>query len=956
MELSLGKEHSDRFGTGSGQTAWAALDTRMPAVPSASAAVNSKKPIRFLETNMTNNSHSSSRRYGFSAIAPSFLACILLWMGMATAHAEAARNDVLRATLENGLRVVIVRNTLAPVVATAVNYLVGADETPAGFPGMAHAQEHMMFRGNPGLSADQLANIGSVMGGNFNADTRQRVTQYFFTVPAEDLDVALHIEALRMRGVLDSEKDWSQERGAIEQEVAQDLSDPRYVLFTKLRAALFDGTPYAHDALGTRASFDQTTGAMLKAFHDRWYGPNNAILIVVGDLDPAATLATVKQLFGVIPARKLGKRPEVRLQPVKAQALHLDTDLPYQMQVTTLRMPGLDDPDYAAANVLADVLSSQRGALYQLVAQGKALGADFAFSPLPRAGLGYATVVFPDGGNAAALQQEVRAILTRIAHDGVPADLVAAAKLQERRQAEFEKNSIQGLATVWSEAVAVEGLSSPEEDLARIDRVSVADVNRAARKYLVLDHAVTALLTPRESGKPVATRGFGGQENIALGEAKATTLPKWADAALHRLRVPESRVHPVVSKLPNGVTLIVQPEDVSDTVSVVGHIKNNPQMEAAKNQEGVARVLDQLFQYGTEKLDRLALARALDDIGAAESAGTDFGVETLAGNFDRAVGLLAQNELHPALPEHAFEIVRRQSAQAVAGELKSPGYLAGRALRVALFPKSDPTLREAQPQTIDALTLADVHAYYKKVFRPDLTTIVVIGKVTPEQAREVIERHFGAWTATGPKPHTTLPAVSLNGPAKTAVPDASRVQDAATLAETLTLTRSDPDYYALQLGNSVLGGSFYASRLTRDLRKDKGLVYYIGSRFDVGKARGVYSVQYGCDPQNVALVQDSVVRELQAMQHTPVTADELQRVKALLLRQIPLNEASVDDIAGGLIERSKLDLPLDEPTIAARHYLSLSASDIQAAFAKWVRPADLARVSLGPAPELKVSN
>src|ERR1700727_378452 len=190
---------------------------------------------------------------------------------------------VLRATLPNGLRVIIVRNTLAPVVATSINYLVGSDEAPAGFPGTAHAQEHMMFRGSPGLTADQLADIGSVMGGNFNANTRESLTQYLFTVPAEDLDVALHIEAARMQDVLDRQADWDVERGAIEQEVAQDLSNPIYVLYVKLRAALFAGTPYEHDALGTRPSFDKTTGAMLKNFHDAWYAPNNAILIVVGD-------------------------------------------------------------------------------------------------------------------------------------------------------------------------------------------------------------------------------------------------------------------------------------------------------------------------------------------------------------------------------------------------------------------------------------------------------------------------------------------------------------------------------------------------------------------------------------------------------------------------------------------------------------------------------------------------
>ena len=151
-----------------------------------------------------------------------------------------------------------------------------------------------MFRGSPGLTADQLANIGSVMGGNFNANTRESLTQYLYTVPAEDLDVALHIEAVRMQGVLDSQQEWNQERGAIEQEVAQDLSSPGYVLYSKLRGLVFAGTPYEHDALGTRPSFEKTTAAMLKSFHDTWYAPNNAILVVVGDLEPQQALTKVR--------------------------------------------------------------------------------------------------------------------------------------------------------------------------------------------------------------------------------------------------------------------------------------------------------------------------------------------------------------------------------------------------------------------------------------------------------------------------------------------------------------------------------------------------------------------------------------------------------------------------------------------------------------------------------------
>jgi zinc protease len=872
--------------------------------------------------------------------------------GSANSSASASREPgVVRATLKNGLRVIIVRDTLAPVVATAVNYLVGSDEAPAGFPGTAHAQEHMMFRGSPGLSADQLANIGSIMGGNFNANTRESLTQYLYTVPAEDVDVALHIEAARMQGVLDSEEGWNQERGAIEQEVAQDLSNPSYVLYEKLRATLFAGTPYEHSALGTRPSFDKTTAAMLKGFHDAWYAPNNAILIIVGDLDPQATLVEVKQLFGEIAPKKLPTRPTIALSPVQASSFSMDTDRPNATQIIAMRMAGLDSKDFPALEVLSDVLNSHRFDLYGLVPAGKAIDAGFALDPLAHAGLGYTIVSFPAGGDAKAVESDVRAVLGRIARDGMPADLVEAAKTQERRQAEFQKNSIADLASVWSEAVALYGLHSPDDDLVRIEKVTVADVNRVARKYLDLDHAVSAVMIPHGSGGPsAASGGYGGQETISLGEAKPTDLPDWADTALTRLSVPPSTLHPVVSILPNGLTLIVQPEDVSDTVTVYGHIRNRPETETPPGQEGVDQVLDPLFAYGTEHLDRLAFQQALDEIGANESAGTDFSIEVLSKDFDRGVALLADNELHPALPQHAMEIIREQTAQTVGARNQGPSFLTIHALRGALFPATDPSLRYSTPETIRTLTLDNVRSYYHSVFRPDLATIVVIGKIAPEQARATIEKYFAAWTAEGPKPNTDLPPTPPNTPAAITVPNISRVQDSIVLAQTLGLTRSDPDYYALELGNNVLGGGFYSARLSIELRKKLGLVYSVASDIQGGRTRSVYLVRYASDPENVSKASDITAREIKDMQTTPVPTDELVRAKALLLRQLPLDEASIDDIARGLKDRWELGLPLDEPTIAARHYIDLGPADVQAVFQKWMRPSDLVRVTQGPPP------
>lgn len=899
-------------------------------------------------------------RRGLHLLAGALVAGVLLAFSGgvgpgATAAAPVTRsdgNEVLRATLPNGLRVIIVRDALAPVAATAVNYLVGSDEAPAGFPGTAHAQEHMMFRGSPGLSADQLAVIGSAMGGAFNANTREALTQYLYTVPAEDLDVALHIEAARMAGVNDSEKEWDTERGAIEQEVAQDLSNPIYVLYVKLRAALFGGTPYAHDALGTRPSFDKTTAAMLKSFHDAWYAPNNAILIVAGDVDPKATLGEIKSLFGPIKPKKLPPRPEIVLQPVQPVTLTAPTDQPEGTLLVAVRTPGLDSKDFPALEVLSDVLSNHRSELYSLVPRGEAVNASFTLNPLPKAGVAYAYVQFPAGPDPKALTSDVKSILRHVAENGVPADLVAAAKTEETREDAFERNSIADLASIWSDAVALYHLRAPSDDLARIEKVTVADVNRVARKYLDISHASTAILTPAGSGAPVMTSGgYGGEENISLGEATPTALPSWAESALSRLEVPPSTLDPVVSTLPNGITLIVQPESVTDTVTVYGHIRNRAETETPKGQDGVSDVLSQLFPYGTQSLDRMAYEEALDRAGAQEVAGTDFSVQVLANNFDRGTQLLADNELHPRLPEDAFRIVRERMALVAAAADRSPAHLTVRGLRQAIFGKDDPSTRESTPESVRSLTLDDVRAYYNTVYRPDLATLIVIGRVDPGETRAVIEKYFGAWTASGPKPNTDLPTTPPNVAGTIAVPDASRVQDLVYLAQDLALTRTDPDYYALSLGNAVLAGGFYASRLSIDLRKNSGLVYSVNSDLESGRTRSAWLIDYACDPDKVRRAAEIAAQDVRNMQSTPVGESELERAKAVLLRQIPLAESSVNEIARAFAERRDLNLPIDEPTIAARRYIALTPADVQTAFKKWMRPDDLVRASEGPPPQ-----
>jgi zinc protease len=611
-------------------------------------------------------------------------------------------------------------------------------------------------------------------------------------------------------------------------------------------------------------------------------------------------------------------------------------------------MPGLKAADFATADILADVLGSERGALYALVPDGRALFAQFAFQPKADVGYGLAAAAFPKGGDPKPLLDDIRRIMADIAKHGVPADLVAAARRQEIAQLAFQSDSITGLAESWSRALAFQDAQSPDDIARAYQAVTVQDVNRLATRILDPDHAVTAILTPESSGVPVAGKGFGGAESFGGAPGKPVALPQWASEALSSLHLPDPGEPPTVSVLPNGLRLIVQPEHVSHTVSVFGQVRQVTEMQEPPGREGTAELVGKLFDYGTEKHDRLGFQKALDDIAAQEEAGPRFSLKVLTPNFAAGMQLLAENELHPAFPPDAFAIVRRQTAQGLVGLLQSPDYLFKRAILKAVVPPGDPQLREATPKSVLSVKADDLSAYYKSAYRPDLTTLVIVGDVTPQDARRVVDDTFGAWEGRGKTPSIDLPPIGPNHPSAAHVPDSSNLQDTVALAESVQLSVGNPDRYNLMIGNTILGGGF-SSRLYQDLRVKSGYVYSVDSELDFSRTRCDYSVSFGADPDKVARARALVLQDIQTLQKTPVTDEELTRAKAQMLRRLPMQRASVDAIAALDLRLVDLGLPLDTPQVAARHYIEATPVQVQAAFRNWLRPDDLAEVVKGPA-------
>jgi zinc protease len=896
------------------------------------------------------------RRFARARAAFRFVAIVVssaLLLAATPAQPAYDAGDVLKATLSNGLRVVIVRNAIGPVVSTDLTYLVGSRDDPPDVPGMAHAQEHMMFRGTEHLSTSELGTVATALGGDFNAATTDTTTHYQFTVPAADLDAVLRIESDRMRDVLDAQSQWQNERGAIEQEVLRDESEPGNDFFTDAQLIAFAHSPYGHEGVGTRAAFDRLTGPRIKAFYRRWYAPNNAVLVVAGDVDPVRTLEAIRARFESIPRRVIALHAAAHFQPLRRTVLQRSTTLIYPLAAVGFRLPGIDSNDFLPSFVLQGILDSQRGSLRGLVDSGDALDAEWISLPyFDEAQLAFATAALRPGADPMEYVGRLEHILGAYARDGVPRELFETTKRRLITGQEESRNSISSLASDWATTIAVDREPSIAREQELIANVTLADVDRVAKRYLNAHEAIVGALTPSASAsqRARAAPAVTGPEKPLAAQPPVTHLPVWATRLVENIAIPVSDRHPVQTKLGNGITLIVQPETISDSVFLFGSIKTNTVLQEPVGKEGVSSVLAAMFDYGTQAQNRLTFARAQDDADSDVSGGSGFGLQTTSRSFDRGVALLAQLELTPRLDEPTFELARDRAIEELATALNGSNAIAARRAANYLLPPGDPELREPTVSGMQSLTLNDVKAYYAKTIRPDLATIVVIGNVTAQAARDAIEREFGSWQATGDPPELTLPALPLNPPGdvRLTLPVG---QDSVTLRQIVGVARSAPQVYPLLLGNAIMGGGSLGpeqSRLFRDLRQNAGLVYTISSQLAPRRQRYQLSIDFACLPANESRIAALIDAEIKRMQEQTVGAFELSLAKASTVRQTVIADSSVDAIGEALLDEAANGFPFDQTQIDARRFLQTDAHAIQAAFAAYIHPQNFVRIIEGP--------
>ncbi len=853
--------------------------------------------------------------------------------------------------LPNGLKVVVIEDHAAPVAQVQMWYRFGAlDETP-GKTGLAHALEHMMFRGTHDLSSAGLDDMTARLGAEVNAETENEDTHFYFVVPADRVDTIVHLEADRMRGLKLDPADWNLERGAVLEEYAERHSNPVTSFIFDVNQRVFPNSRLGGTSLGEKADIERATVADLRTYYDEWYHPNNATLVVAGDVRAADVFDEAEHWFGPIPAAKLPARRQYALHPATNVAYTMPSSYPYTMVDEAYAAPGNAKPyehDQVRNDVALGAMFNPRGPFRTLVERGLVL----AYEPTPledrRASVVHIMLVVAPGHTAAEVRAAYEKTMADTLRRGIDPDLFEASKRSELASMTYARDSIVGLGDAIGANMVFPGDTDPSQFDALYGAITLDEANAVARRVYAKANVVATLrpgATPQAAQQPSnvtssVTDNFGARTSNG-----PLIQPDWMKAALAKPLALRSDVDPVETTLPNGLRLLVQRVDTNPTVFIDGIVRTAPQFDPP-GKEGVGELTSALMDWGSAKYDYDAQRKLGDDRAAELSFGLEFSAHGRAPDFATLLDVLADDVRRPSLPADRFDLVRTRLAGYASRRALQAGFEAQRLFNAALYPAGDPALRVPTERSIDNVTLDDVKAYDAEYVRPDLTTLVVVGDVDPAQVTAAVQREFGDWKAAGPKPDPHLPAVPLPQPQTRIVTTSS--QDVTVELGAPALPRSSPDFDALTLANTIYGGGSLESRLFREVREQRGLVYGASSALDANRDRGTFTISFSAVPSKIDAAEVLVRHELRRMQTEDVSAEELARAKTRVVATQLIAEQATSSIAGDLLRIGLDDLPTTYYSTLASRYASITAADVQRAANAYFHPDNLVEVRIGP--------
>lgn len=871
-----------------------------------------------------------------------FTAALLLGAAVIAppAHARApaavtvAPIAFVERTLPNGLRVYAIRDTTTPNVAVQLWYDVGSKDDPKDRSGFAHMFEHLMFKATRNLVPEQMDRLTEDVGGYNNASTNDDYTNYFEVVPANHLQRLLFAEADRMASLVVEPGTFSSERDVVKEELRQStLARPYGKLFSNYYPALaYSRHPYARGTIGSIANLDAASIDDVRAFHATYYRPDNAILVVSGNFDPAQLDAWVDQYFAKI-ARPAQPIPRVTVQePPRTAAVTrtvYEPNTPLPAVLVSYHIPPDRDADTPALSVLRAVLSQgESSRLYESLVYREQLAQSAEATLDGKQGTGNLAIfaIMAGGKGVAAGEAAIRREVARLRDQPVSAAELAEAKNELLTAAIKARETAEGKASILAASVIVDGdPRATDAQVAAIGRVTAADVQRVARRYLTDAQAATIRYLPADA-KPAGAVA----EAIAVAPSVVVApLTPPADIAVvtpaseaQRIRPPAPAApvaaalpQPVETRLANGMRLITVERHalpiVTASLVATGGAATDPADRA-----GASSLAADLMTKGTRTRSATQIARAIESLGGSiESAtsrdGASVDVTVKSDQLDPAMAVLADVAANPAFAADEIDRARAQAIDGVTLAMKDPAQLAGLVAARTVFgttPYGAPVA--GTPASLKALTRDDIVASYARTWNPAQTALLVVGDVTPAQAKALAERDFAAW-----KPAAVAATADAASPAypapRVVVVDMPDAGQAGVVVARPGIARADARYYPLALANTVLGGGF-SSRLNQEIRIKRGLAYGAGSGMQALRRPGIVAARTQTKNPTAPEVVGLIVAQMALLGTRAVPAAELDTRKAVLVGGFGRAVETTDGIAGILGDYVVQGVPLDE--------------------------------------------
>ncbi|MGP6156985.1 MAG: M16 family metallopeptidase [Vulcanimicrobiaceae bacterium] len=867
-----------------------------------------------------------------------------------SAGSQPAAMPFAQRTLSNGLHVAVVEDHAVPVVQVAMWYRFGAVDERQGHTGLAHALAHMMYRGTPSLSGLGLDDMIAHLGARATATTSNDYTHYEFIAPADKLALLLRLESERMQQLLITEPDWKYEKEVVLDEYDRDLEQPVAKLYDRVCREASSARLCSLAALGDRKDVAAATTRDLRSVYDAWYAPNDASLVITGDVRSSAAFAYAQRYFGAIPGRALPDRNNASVRYEVDRSVQVTGNFPYQLLDIAYPAPGTLDDGAGALHLVDAVIRNPRSPFYKsLVASGLTLGYSTQYDQNRYGGLYHVFLIVAPDHLAAEARDAFYETLREQERGGFPNELVNAAKTAAAAQALYARDSVDGLGERVGYALGVEGSTDPARADEKIAATSARDVTATAQRFLDVPAVVGILQPTGSAAASSAAPPTGVVDDFSRRAPDGPILEaRWVQQALQTPPATESKVWPAAFVLSNGVHVFVQRIRANHTVFINGNVETSPRSDP-DGKEGLGAMVSSMLGYGSFHYDFEAQRKAADDVGATIDFGFSFGAHGSARDLSRLVDVLADDLQRPSFPASYVEVVRKQTLAAIAERDHDPEYLSGRGFEELLLKPEDATLREPVPASIKGISRDDLRRYAAQYVRPDVTTISVVGDVDPQETAHLLERELANWRSIGQRPNLEPEPIPYPQPAKRFIFTDRELDDAHLGAP--ASARGSNDYYALNLINAILGADGdYDTRLMTELYTRHALVDSVSSSLDADKYRGIWNFRLSADPSKLNEAVDMLKYELGRFQDDPVGLYELNRAKTKLVARALVSEESTAVIAERVQDIGFNGLPTDESVKMAARYGRITPADLIRVAKGFILPNDLIEVYEGPRP------